>query len=184
MFEAVDLLILLLIGCCKALGYLKCFQGSEENTIVYVVGNSGLQNWQHVYTAVTRARSRVYVIANEDQLHAAIGRKGSFRKTYLQRRLRDAFAEKIDDSEQASSSQRGGDFAFCSGNSSVATEDLVVSDNMKSDNVLGTAVELDGTAEETPLYPGERKRPCELPDECPSPSKMALVRVSLEWIQS
>ncbi|KAJ6651376.1 hypothetical protein lerEdw1_020949 [Lerista edwardsae] len=158
---------------------IHTFQGSEENTIVYVVGNSGVQNWQHVYTAVTRARSRVYVVASEDQLRAAIARKRSFRKTYLQKRLKYAFAEKLDDSQQASSSQRNGDFAFCSGSSSMDTEDLVVSDAMKSDHLLGATVEADGAAKATPPD-GERKRPCELPDECPSPSKTALVRVSLE----
>lgn len=160
--------------CCKPLDCLKCFKGSEENTIVYVVGNSGLQNWQHVYTAVTRGRSRVYIVANEEQLQAAIDRKRSFRKTYLQKRLRDA--EKMVDSEPTSS-QRSENLAFCSGNSSMDTDKLVVSDEMKNGNALGRTVELAGTPEET-----SRKRQCRLPEECPSPSKMALVRVPTSFL--
>ncbi|CAN8211054.1 unnamed protein product [Coccothraustes coccothraustes] len=32
---------------------IHTFQGSEERTVVYVVGNAGRQHWQHVYTATT-----------------------------------------------------------------------------------------------------------------------------------
>jgi len=69
------------------------FQGSEVDTIVYVVGNPGRQHWQHVYTAVTRGRCRVYVIAEELHLQRAVTNKNMPRKTRLQRFLREAIAE-------------------------------------------------------------------------------------------
>lgn len=68
---------------------IHTFQGSEEDTVVYVLGNAGRQNWKHVYTAVTRGRKRVYVIASRDQLEKAIGNKARDRKTRLKQRLKD-----------------------------------------------------------------------------------------------
>ncbi|NXT46932.1 HELB helicase, partial [Pluvianellus socialis] len=72
---------------------IHTFQGSEEKTVVYVVGNPGRQHWQHVYTAVTRGRCRVYVIAEEMHLRRAVTNKHVPRKTRLQRFLREAIAE-------------------------------------------------------------------------------------------
>ncbi|KFQ54186.1 DNA helicase B, partial [Nestor notabilis] len=69
---------------------IHTFQGSEEKTIVYVVGSPGRQHWQHVYTAVTRGRCRVYVIAEEPHLRRAVTNKNMPRKTQLQRFLREA----------------------------------------------------------------------------------------------
>ncbi|KAH0515360.1 DNA helicase B [Microtus ochrogaster] len=88
------------------------FQGSEENTVAYVLGKAGRQHWQHVYTAVTRGRSRVYVIAQESELRSAI-RKGSFpRKTrlkhFLQKQLSSACASPADFPSQPSSPEIGG----------------------------------------------------------------------------
>ncbi|XP_036433461.1 DNA helicase B [Colossoma macropomum] len=51
---------------------IHTFQGSEEKTIVYVLGEGRYQNWKHVYTAVTRGQQRVYVIAKENGLKQAI----------------------------------------------------------------------------------------------------------------
>ncbi|XP_047921430.2 DNA helicase B [Anser cygnoides] len=72
---------------------IHTFQGSEEKTVVYVVGNPGRQHWQHVYTAVTRGRCRVYVIAEETHLRRAVTNKSIPRKTRLQRFLREEIAE-------------------------------------------------------------------------------------------
>ncbi|NXI05890.1 HELB helicase, partial [Pachycephala philippinensis] len=72
---------------------IHTFQGSEERTVVYVVGNAGRQHWQHVYTAVTRGRCRVYIVAEESHLRRAIKNKNVPRKTRLQRFLREAIAE-------------------------------------------------------------------------------------------
>ncbi|XP_068046263.1 DNA helicase B [Anomalospiza imberbis] len=75
---------------------IHTFQGSEERTVVYVVGNAGRQHWQHVYTAVTRGRCRVYVVAEELHLRRAVKSKEIIRKTRLQRFLREAIAETND----------------------------------------------------------------------------------------
>ncbi|NXI24871.1 HELB helicase, partial [Sterrhoptilus dennistouni] len=72
---------------------IHTFQGSEERTVVYVVGNAGRQHWQHVYTAVTRGRCRVYVVAEEQHLRKAVKNKEITRKTCLRRFLREAIAE-------------------------------------------------------------------------------------------
>ncbi|KFO70109.1 DNA helicase B, partial [Cuculus canorus] len=72
---------------------IHTFQGSEEKTVVYMVGNPGRQHWQHVYTAVTRGRCRVYVIAEEMHLRRAVTNRNVPRKTRLQRFLREAIAE-------------------------------------------------------------------------------------------
>ncbi|XP_016298630.1 DNA helicase B-like isoform X1 [Sinocyclocheilus anshuiensis] len=53
---------------------IHTFQGSEAETIVYVLGDSSAQNWQHVYTAVTRGQKRVYVVGREHDLEGAIKR--------------------------------------------------------------------------------------------------------------
>nr|XP_002711363.2 DNA helicase B isoform X1 [Oryctolagus cuniculus] len=68
---------------------IHTFQGSEEHTVVYVVGKAGRQHWQHVYTAVTRGRCRVYVIAEESQLQGAIRRNNVVRKTRLKHFLQN-----------------------------------------------------------------------------------------------
>ncbi|XP_071589573.1 DNA helicase B [Heliangelus exortis] len=81
---------------------IHTFQGSEEKTVVYVVGNPGRQHWQHVYTAVTRGRCRVYVIAEEQHLKRAVTNKNMPRKTRLQRFLREAITETSRCPKQAS----------------------------------------------------------------------------------
>ncbi|XP_072719264.1 DNA helicase B [Ciconia boyciana] len=81
---------------------IHTFQGSEEKTVVYVVGNPGRQHWQHVYTAVTRGRCRVYVIAEETHLRKAVTNKNMPRKTRLQRFLREAIAEASNSPKQIS----------------------------------------------------------------------------------
>ncbi|XP_073411581.1 DNA helicase B isoform X2 [Dendrobates tinctorius] len=68
---------------------IHTFQGSEEDTVVYVLGNTGWQNWKHVYTAVTRGRKRVYIIARKTQLDKAITIKARDRKTSLKQRLKE-----------------------------------------------------------------------------------------------
>lgn len=69
--------------------------------MVYVVGKAGRQHWQHVYTAVTRGRSRVYVIAEESELRSAIRKRSFPRKT----RLKHFLQKKLSDSGSASPTQ-------------------------------------------------------------------------------
>ncbi|NWU15902.1 HELB helicase, partial [Cephalopterus ornatus] len=82
---------------------IHTFQGSEEKTVVYVVGNPGRQHWQHVYTAVTRGRCRVYVVAEEPHLRRAVTNRNVPRKTRLQRFLREAISETSNCHKQMSS---------------------------------------------------------------------------------
>ncbi|XP_026857969.2 DNA helicase B [Electrophorus electricus] len=62
---------------------IHTFQGSEADTVVYVVGDSKRQTWKHVYTAVTRGQKRVYVIAKQRSLEDAIKGKVIKRCTRL-----------------------------------------------------------------------------------------------------
>ncbi|NXO62786.1 HELB helicase, partial [Phainopepla nitens] len=82
---------------------IHTFQGSEERTVVYVVGSAGRQHWQHVYTAVTRGRCRVYVVAEELHLRRAVKNREIPRKTRLQRFLKEAIAETNNGPKQTSS---------------------------------------------------------------------------------
>lgn len=91
---------------------IHTFQGSEEQTIVYVVGKAGRQHWQHVYTAVTRGRCKVYVIAEESQLRRAISRNNVHRKTrlkcFLQNELSTSSASPADFASPSKSSGDSG----------------------------------------------------------------------------
>lgn len=78
--------------------------------MVYVVGKAGRQDWQHVYTAVTRGRSRVYVIAEEAHLRSAILRNNVRRKTRLKHFLQSELsAGCASPAEFASPSKGSGD---------------------------------------------------------------------------
>ncbi|MEE6480472.1 hypothetical protein FKM82_012584 [Ascaphus truei] len=81
---------------------IHTFQGSEEDTVVYVLGTAGRQDWKHVYTAVTRGRKRLYIVARKDQLDQAIANKARDRKTWLQQRLREKLAQSSNCSPQTS----------------------------------------------------------------------------------
>lgn len=63
--------------------FVFSLQGSESETIVYVLGDSIAQNWQHVYTAVTRGQKRVYVVGTESDLEGAIKKWITPRNTRL-----------------------------------------------------------------------------------------------------
>ncbi|KAM6214671.1 DNA helicase B [Rhynchocyon petersi] len=106
-----------LMQCCRIkhawARTIHTFQGSEEQTVVYVVGKAGRQHWQHVYTAVTRGRSRVYVIAEDSQLRNAIKKSCIPRKTrlkyFLQQNLLSmncAFPGKFPSSSRSSGESR------------------------------------------------------------------------------
>ncbi|XP_062278706.1 DNA helicase B [Scomber scombrus] len=64
-------------------GTIHTFQGSENETIVYVVGDSIAQTWKHIYTAITRGQTRVYVVARESVMESAIQRRETSRNTRL-----------------------------------------------------------------------------------------------------
>ncbi|XP_062619654.1 DNA helicase B-like isoform X2 [Saccostrea cucullata] len=67
---------------------IHTFQGSETNTVVYYLGSSvSWQNWQHVYTAVTRGRKEVYILGSDMVLSKAIANRPNKRWTSLQYQL-------------------------------------------------------------------------------------------------
>ncbi|XP_016130261.1 DNA helicase B-like isoform X1 [Sinocyclocheilus grahami] len=72
---------------------IHTFQGSEAETIVYVLGNTFVQNWQHVYTAVTRGQKRVYVVGRERDLEGAIAKRITPRNTRLRGRVKEIVAQ-------------------------------------------------------------------------------------------
>ncbi|XP_026090207.1 DNA helicase B-like [Carassius auratus] len=72
---------------------IHTFQGSEAETIVYVLGNTFVQNWQHVYTAVTRGQKRVYVVGRERDLARAIEKRITPRNTRLRGRVKEIVAQ-------------------------------------------------------------------------------------------
>ncbi len=60
---------------------------------MYVLGNTFVQNWQHVYTAVTRGQKRVYVVGREHDLKQAIEKKITPRNTRLRGRVKEIVAQ-------------------------------------------------------------------------------------------
>ncbi|KAL2087333.1 hypothetical protein ACEWY4_016161 [Coilia grayii] len=68
---------------------IHTFQGSEAETIVYVVGSGAAQDWRHVYTAVTRGQKRVYVVSRDADIEMAIKRPVRRRNTRLAQLVRE-----------------------------------------------------------------------------------------------
>lgn len=78
--------------CSSQQGYVDvllcgCVQGSESDTVVYYVGDHKLQNWKHVYTAVTRGRKAVFLVGKESELRLAVWERDRPRRSRLARRL-------------------------------------------------------------------------------------------------
>ncbi|XP_048240123.1 DNA helicase B-like [Haliotis rufescens] len=69
---------------------IHTFQGSESQSVVYILSpNNFYENWQHVYTAITRGRQSVYVVGSPATLNTIIVRKVFPRQTTLQVKLQD-----------------------------------------------------------------------------------------------
>ena len=64
--------------------------------MVYVLGAAIPQTWQHVYTAVTRGRKSVFVLGNWEQLHIAISRCDTPRRTRLSHRLQESLRDQAE----------------------------------------------------------------------------------------
>nr|XP_025044048.1 DNA helicase B [Pelodiscus sinensis] len=173
---------------------IHTFQGSEEKTVVYVVGNAGRQHWQHVYTAVTRGRCRVYIVAEQPQLRKAVTTKSFPRKTRLQQRLREVFA--FSDSTEQMSSQlqdcwqsqgrapQPGPISVAQDIplSSLAVEDdfteaeePAILQNVQTNNEQCSTGELASAGGETPLKSSGCKRQSSFTDSFESPSKVTMV---------
>uniref|UniRef100_A0A672YWJ4 Helicase (DNA) B n=1 Tax=Sphaeramia orbicularis TaxID=375764 RepID=A0A672YWJ4_9TELE len=72
---------------------IHTYQGSENETIVYVVGDGIAQTWKHIYTAVTRGQKRVYVVTDERAIEAAIKRHETPRTTRLSGLVKDQLVQ-------------------------------------------------------------------------------------------
>ena len=67
-------------------------QGSETDNVVYIVGSrTWRQNWQHVYTAVTRGRKTVFIVGEDLTLRKAIKRPETKRITSLKKQMLELF---------------------------------------------------------------------------------------------
>ncbi|XP_052808571.1 DNA helicase B-like isoform X2 [Mya arenaria] len=76
---------------------IHTFQGSETDNVVYIVGSrTWRQNWQHVYTAVTRGRKTVFIVGQETNLRNAIKRQEIKRQTSLKKQIVDLFHKNKD----------------------------------------------------------------------------------------
>ncbi|XP_051976730.1 DNA helicase B-like isoform X2 [Xyrauchen texanus] len=83
---------------------IHTFQGSEAETIVYVLGDGWGQNWQHVYTAVTRGQKRVYVVGRVNDIERAMKKPVIPRNTRLGSHIRSIVARPGNDSFNQSGS--------------------------------------------------------------------------------
>ncbi|KAI1882256.1 hypothetical protein AGOR_G00248810 [Albula goreensis] len=73
---------------------IHTFQGSEAETVVYVLGNGCGQSWRHVYTAVTRGKKRVYVVSTEAGMKTAVETKNKTkRQTKLEALVKQEFSQ-------------------------------------------------------------------------------------------
>ncbi|KAK6169596.1 hypothetical protein SNE40_020616 [Patella caerulea] len=66
---------------------IHTYQGSESTAVVYVVYRSFYENWQHVYTAVTRGRCSVYMVGKKCNIDRAITTSHRPRRTSLKEKL-------------------------------------------------------------------------------------------------
>ncbi|XP_023682781.2 DNA helicase B isoform X2 [Paramormyrops kingsleyae] len=74
---------------------IHTFQGSEAETVVYILGSGWYQHWKHVYTAVTRGQKRVYVLMCKDSLKKVIERRVTKRKTQLKGLVNQVIAQMV-----------------------------------------------------------------------------------------
>ncbi|XP_068670444.1 DNA helicase B-like isoform X2 [Montipora foliosa] len=98
----IDKKMLLKAKLCHAWARtIHTFQGSEIDTVVYVVGSPMYQSCQHVYTAITRGIRQVIVINDPKHLEQAVRTKPFARKTRLHRYLAEDLRKPVcDDPEE------------------------------------------------------------------------------------
>jgi len=101
----VDLKMLKKAKLCHAWARtIHTYQGSEIDTVVYVVGSPIYQTCQHVYTAVTRGVRQVIVVHDSKNLEVAVNAKPFARSTKLQQfltyDLRKPVSDEADESEE------------------------------------------------------------------------------------
>ena len=105
---------------------LFSFQGSEAKTIVYGISNSGFETRTHVYTAVTRARSRVVIVGRWQDLVAAVEREHPERQTALDEKIRfmlETLNRKAEEADVFGDSEEDEEFTMLA---TQALEDLAI----------------------------------------------------------
>ncbi|XP_033741059.1 DNA helicase B-like [Pecten maximus] len=124
---------------------IHTFQGSECDTITFVVGNCKNQNWSHVYTAVTRGRSSVNIVGQEECLRMSVKKGKIPRKTGLSHQLKTILSGGLRE-ELFKIARNGG-----SPSNSSKTE---TSRNDSFSNFDGNNVTCDGSSVSTPYFSG------------------------------
>ncbi len=66
-------------------------QGSEADTIVYILSGIDYETWKHVYTAVTRGKKKVVIVGYYEELEKAITKPYYRRQTTLEEKVRNLF---------------------------------------------------------------------------------------------
>lgn len=164
--------------------------------MVYAVGKAGRQDWQHVYTAVTRGRSRVYVIAEEAHLRSAISKNNVRRKTRLKHFLQDRLSSSCASPAEGASPSKGSEDSRHPSTPPPASPFPAAAHSGTSDVQASAAafaafacsggwrVPFSGetNAGEDPSQPRGSKRTCAMADE--SPSKVLMVGVVFSCAQA
>ncbi|XP_059539508.1 DNA helicase B isoform X2 [Myotis daubentonii] len=176
---------------------IHTFQGSEEQTVVYAVGKAGRQDWQHVYTAVTRGRSRVYVIAEEAHLRSAISRNNVRRKTRLKHFLQDQLSSSSASPAEGASPSKGPEDSRGASTPPPASPFPAAAAHSVTDDGQASAAAFQAfacpggwrgpfpgevNAGEDPSQPRGSKRTCAMADE--SPSKVRMMEESSPQVSS
>lgn len=158
--------------------------------MVYAVGKAGRQDWQHVYTAVTRGRSRVYVIAEEAHLRSAISRNNVRRRTRLKHFLQDRLSSSCASPAEGVSPSKGPEDGRGPSTPPPASLFPAAAADSVTNGVQASAAAFEAfactggwrvpfpgetNAGEDPSHPRGSKRSCAMADE--SPSKVCMVGV-------
>ncbi|KAK1340943.1 hypothetical protein QTO34_017342 [Cnephaeus nilssonii] len=175
---------------------IHTFQSTEEYNRGLRGGQAGRQDWQHVYTAVTRGRSRVYVIAEEAHLRSAISKNNVRRKTRLKHFLQDRLSSSCASPAEGASPSKGSEDSRHPSTPPPASPFPAAAHSGTSDVQASAAafaafacsggwrVPFSGetNAGEDPSQPRGSKRTCAMADE--SPSKVLMMEESSPQVSS
>ncbi|XP_055887519.1 DNA helicase B-like [Biomphalaria glabrata] len=139
---------------------IHTYQGSESDTVVYVLGQAVPQNWQHVYTAITRGKKSVCIVGKYSELLIAVNRKEPLRSTRLGYRLKEMINRHADLMKKSME-----DFVHKIHQISFGSPDASLSDFSES-----LIHELDeSVAKVTAGYSSSNGKPIDVPDELDVP---------------
>lgn len=119
------------------------FQGSEADTIVYGVSGSKNENWQHVYTAVTRGKKKVIIVGSYEDLRNAIQKNWRVkRQTALGEKVK-RLLKKVETEKKAGKEE--------------SNREDIVKKQRNDKNDLGSISSLNQTSIKTYLSPSKSK---------------------------